>query len=614
MPSVILSNPLGADDAQRIGLDIREYLVGEMISVDDFVALTLIRTGYARSVTGTEEVLLTGVGAPTDVVGVDGQYYLDVLDEVLWGPKTNGIWPNDPIRPDRGVAHLTVSGGHLVITYSTGTVVDLGSVVGPAGPAATVAVGEVIAGQSPTDASVVNVGTDTAAVLDFVLPKGDKGDKGDDGDPGPPGTVAPATADTLGSVKLAGALGGTADEPTIAEKGQPNGVASLDAGGKVPLAQLPENIGSGGGSSDAGVVKVSTDSGAVVIDVESNWGIDSSGNPYHVDDALAPAAEAALLVPDPDTGAWCVWRPGDPWNTEGIPATPRRLARRDDAGKLHAVGGTSGDEVVVASQLADSAATTITTARQQPANTIFGPYTLQAADAGKLVVLNSASPVSCTVPPNSSVNYPLGTVIEVGQAGAGTVTLVAGSGVTISSPDGSLALRTQNSRARLIKTGTDTWFLSGDLARWQDNPPRARLLQTGDASNVGQTIPNAAYTTLSWGTTQILVGMGFSAGQPTRLTCLAAGTYEFTGACAFSINAAGGRLVGLKKNGVQINASASSSMATSNYHHVQPLPAILLDLAVNDYVEMECHQGSGAALYAPVNVNQASHFTAKRIA
>jgi hypothetical protein len=32
VPSLILSNPLGADDAQRIGLDIREYAVGEIIT------------------------------------------------------------------------------------------------------------------------------------------------------------------------------------------------------------------------------------------------------------------------------------------------------------------------------------------------------------------------------------------------------------------------------------------------------------------------------------------------------------------------------------------------------------------------------------------------------
>lgn len=53
--------------------------------------------------------------------------------------------------------------------------------VGPAGPsgeAATVAVGTVTSGTTP---SITNSGTNTNAVLNFTLPKGDKGDRGDAG-------------------------------------------------------------------------------------------------------------------------------------------------------------------------------------------------------------------------------------------------------------------------------------------------------------------------------------------------------------------------------------------------------------------------------------------------
>lgn len=75
---------------------------------------------------------------------------------------------------------------------------------GPQGPAgsgsgssATVSVGSVTSGAS---AAVTNSGTSTAAVFNFVLPKGDKGDKGDTGDTGPQG---PAGA--TGSTGSAGA-------------------------------------------------------------------------------------------------------------------------------------------------------------------------------------------------------------------------------------------------------------------------------------------------------------------------------------------------------------------------------------------------------------------------
>ena len=52
---------------------------------------------------------------------------------------------------------------------------------GKDGAAATVTVGTVTTGEPGTDAAVTNSGTQNAAVLDFVLPKGEKGEKGDPG-------------------------------------------------------------------------------------------------------------------------------------------------------------------------------------------------------------------------------------------------------------------------------------------------------------------------------------------------------------------------------------------------------------------------------------------------
>lgn len=52
------------------------------------------------------------------------------------------------------------------------------------GDSSTITVGTVTSGDT---ASVTNVGTESAAILNFVLPKGDKGDKGDTGDTGAKG-------------------------------------------------------------------------------------------------------------------------------------------------------------------------------------------------------------------------------------------------------------------------------------------------------------------------------------------------------------------------------------------------------------------------------------------
>lgn len=60
-------------------------------------------------------------------------------------------------------------------------------------------------------------------------------------------------------------------------------------------------------------------------------------------------------------------------------------------------------------------------------------YTFVAADAANIVTLNNAAAITVTVPPNSSVAFPIGTQIDVVQLGAGKVTLAQGAGVTINS-------------------------------------------------------------------------------------------------------------------------------------------------------------------------------------
>lgn len=95
-------------------------------------------------------------------------------------------------------------------------------------------------------------------------------------------------------------------------------------------------------------------------------------------------------------------------------------------------------------------------------NTQTASYTLVSGDAEKYVRMNVGSANNLTVPPNSSVAFPTGTQVHVRQAGAGQTTVVAGSGVTINTPE-TLKLRKQQSTATLVKVATDTWELMGDL-------------------------------------------------------------------------------------------------------------------------------------------------------
>jgi hypothetical protein len=91
-------------------------------------------------------------------------------------------------------------------------------------------------------------------------------------------------------------------------------------------------------------------------------------------------------------------------------------------------------------------------------------YTLVLADAGKLITSDNGSSVTITVPPNSSVGFPIGTRIDILSIGAGLTTLAEGAGVTIDSKDSHKRLSAQGSAASLIQLATNSWFLIGDLS------------------------------------------------------------------------------------------------------------------------------------------------------
>jgi hypothetical protein len=89
-------------------------------------------------------------------------------------------------------------------------------------------------------------------------------------------------------------------------------------------------------------------------------------------------------------------------------------------------------------------------------------YTLILSDAGKLVEANNASPMTITVPLNSTHAFPTGSQINILQTGVGQATIAAAGGVTINANPG-LKLRAQWSFATLIKRAENTWVLVGDL-------------------------------------------------------------------------------------------------------------------------------------------------------
>jgi hypothetical protein len=90
-------------------------------------------------------------------------------------------------------------------------------------------------------------------------------------------------------------------------------------------------------------------------------------------------------------------------------------------------------------------------------------YTLVLTDAQKIVSLTNASAIALTVPTNASVAFEIGDQINLLQLGAGQVTVAGDAGVTVSSEGAKLKLKDQYAIGTLVKTGTDTWVLVGNL-------------------------------------------------------------------------------------------------------------------------------------------------------
>jgi hypothetical protein len=96
-------------------------------------------------------------------------------------------------------------------------------------------------------------------------------------------------------------------------------------------------------------------------------------------------------------------------------------------------------------------------------NSNTGNYTLTLSDAGKVLPFSTTSTGTVTVPLNSSVAFPTGSVVNFIQTGTGPILMTGASGVTIQSENSKLKLKAQYAVAGVLKTDTDTWVAFGNL-------------------------------------------------------------------------------------------------------------------------------------------------------
>ena len=95
-------------------------------------------------------------------------------------------------------------------------------------------------------------------------------------------------------------------------------------------------------------------------------------------------------------------------------------------------------------------------------------YTAVIADTYQVLeLMNKATAIAYKIPTNASVAFPIGTVLNILNIGAGTCTISAvTSGTTTVLSAGTVPAQptlAQYRSAACIKTGTDTWYVVGAI-------------------------------------------------------------------------------------------------------------------------------------------------------
>lgn len=194
---------------------------------------------------------------------VDGTRYvkLDGSDLLVPAASTVKTSHGDRVTVLMKNHSLTVT-GNLTAPATDGE----GGSSGEAGTAATIEVGTVTTGEAGSSASVTNVGTTSAAVFDFVIPRGDTGPQGPQGETGTAATIKVGRVTTvegaiLASVTNSGTTSAAVFDFVIprgekGEKGEKGDTGTWD--GTIPdhehtvsdITDFPTSLPANGGNAD----------------------------------------------------------------------------------------------------------------------------------------------------------------------------------------------------------------------------------------------------------------------------------------------------------------------------------------------------------------------------
>ena len=242
--------------------------------------------------------------------------------------------------------------------------------------------------------------------------------------------------------------------------GTANGLAELDSNGKVPSSQLPSFVDDVEEYANLAAFPVTGESGKIYIAIDTNLTYRWGGSTYvEISPSLA-LGETSSSAYRGDRGKIAYdhsqLTSGNPHNVTKSDVGLSNVANSDTTTTAN-ITDSSNKRFVTDAQLTaiDNAATKNVTLDRKTAS-----YVGQASDNNKLIEMNVATP--CTYTINNSI-FSAGEQILVSQYGAGQVTFVAGSGVTLRSASGKLKLTGQYSMATIIAISSSEFYVVGDL-------------------------------------------------------------------------------------------------------------------------------------------------------
>lgn len=127
------------------------------------------------------------------------------------------------------------------------------------------------------------------------------------------------------------------------------------------------------------------------------------------------------------------------------------------------VASATSGQVYVADGAGSGSWTTATvTAGETTIVTKTDNHTLELTDKGKTIEMNAATDKTITIPPNASVAFGTNTWINLSRIGAGALTILADTGVTLNGVSaGSCTIPTQWGAVSIRKRDTNAWAIAG---------------------------------------------------------------------------------------------------------------------------------------------------------